>query len=379
MGRSIWHLTWENAENASVGLGVACSELVIAMGGGNRLIAAPCLLEGGANSFEAYSSYDSQEGCGSLDWERVLHLLESGQSCQFDSTLDQVWRFNQAVLGLDRSDLAAVHVHDWHGLIAGVALKWIMGVPLVYHVHSSQIEREGEHVRDLVYSLEQWGLDNADAVICVSHRSKRILHRHYDVQAHAVEVVWNSSHFPFVRAAQPQGRITFVGRLTEQKNPQLMIEILREWRKLNPSAQLLFVGSGNMLDDLRALTDFYGLRDTVCFIPHVTHADLTSILRRVDALCVPSIDEPFGIVALEAARAGKCVFLSENTGVEEVLKSAEVLPKAEPARWAQAIDALLRDEDLYFDRVARLQKEAASYTWQDAAEKVLAIYARLLD
>lgn len=377
MKQLVWHLAWESAEQSSGGLGVAVSALVRALGPNHILYAAHELLEGKLSGSN-YSSYQQYGRLFHENWERELHLLVSGQLSQTLS--GYVWRYNQSLLAAKREELSAVHVHDWHGVLAGVALKRILGVPLILHFHSTQKEREGRHVFDSIAALEQWGIDQADRVLCVSEFSAKNLQRDYLVERELTKVVHNSSEFP-LRPPQPTSstHLLFVGRLCGQKDPFFMIELLRELKRSEPHVKLSIVGEGVLKEKLLTMVDFYGLRDSVFFRGKVGRDTLEEIYTSVDILCVPSASEPFGLVALEAAKSGVPVLLSNNYGAVELLGSAYQVATNDLGSWVQRVLEMLSNKSNSRDYVQRVQKEAASYTWQDAAEKVLAIYASLAD
>ncbi|MGJ8672477.1 glycosyltransferase family 4 protein [Rubritalea sp.] len=378
MRRSIWHISWEDTQNATGGLGIACGELVDALPEEHYLISAASLL--GMDVESSYSSYSSETRLELVDWERVLSKLVSGQVPQGTSIEKAVLRFNLAILGQKRDSLAAVHVHDWHGLLVGVALKRIIKIPLIVHFHSIQQERVGTHVMDQISSLEKWGVLQADHVFCVSERSSRNVMREFETLPNRLSVVHNSSVFEVSSSSSFHGgSLMFVGRICEQKSPFFMLEVLRELRKYSSRYSLVMIGEGSQLEMLHSVTELYGLEESIQWVERQSHQDIVSFYKRADILCLPSSEEPFGLVAIEAARTGCAVILSKNCGASELLASAPTCNAQDPHEWGDVIRSLSCDSGAHRSLVVKLQKEAASYTWQDAAEKVLAIYAKLLD
>lgn len=377
MHKCIWHISWEDTRSTSGGLGVASSELVDALPNTHHHISAVELLGGGGSS---YSSYCSEIGLRSVDWEHVLSTLVSGQLSNPTGVSHAAWRFNMAILGLKRDSLIAVHIHDWHGILAGVALKRILKIPLILHFHSTQKERLGDHVDDFISGLEQWGATQADHVICVSKWAAHNIVRNSHFSSSKLSIVHNSSRFKNIIAAKSTCReVVFVGRLCDQKHPLFILELVRELLKRSPDYTFTLIGEGDQKGVLYAVAEFYEIRDVIRWLPFQQHSDISNYYQNAGMLCLPSNAEPFGLVALEAARMGIPVILSQNCGVSELLGSALVLNNQQPSLWAEKIDALFNDECAYQKLITALQKEAASYTWQDAAENVLAIYAKLLN
>ena len=109
------------------------------------------------------------------------------------------------------------------------------------------------------------------------------------------------------------------------------------------------------------------------------HEKVMELFEDAKILCVSSRSEPFGLVALEAAGAGCHCVLSSACGAAEVLPSATVLPLDELNAWEDQLEWLLRHPRFLQHSQEALHKEAASATWEDAAEKCRVIYCELLD
>src|SRR4030042_5770059 len=75
---------------------------------------------------------------------------------------------------------------------AGIAVARISGKPLVVHVHSTEFDRSGEHVNQIIYDIERKGMHAADKVIAVSYLTRNIIIARYGVAEDKVEVVYNA-------------------------------------------------------------------------------------------------------------------------------------------------------------------------------------------
>jgi len=82
-----------------------------------------------------------------------------------------------------------VHAHDWMTYPAGIAVAAMSRKPLVVHLHSSEFDRSGQHVNQMIYDIERRGLETADRVIAVSHFTRNIIVGHYGISPTNVEVV----------------------------------------------------------------------------------------------------------------------------------------------------------------------------------------------
>lgn len=96
--------------------------------------------------------------------------------------------------------------------------------------------------------------------------------------------------------------IGFVGRVDEQKNPQMVIKVFREIWKRKQNAVLLFIGKGKEEDEIKSLTQKYGLSDSVRFLG--MRKDVNELYQAMDLFLLPSRFEGLGIVLVEAQCAG---------------------------------------------------------------------------
>ena len=119
--------------------------------------------------------------------------------------------------------------------------------------------------------------------------------------------------------------------------------------------------------------------DQIEFTGYVDRDNVRKLLSRVDVYCMPSISEPFGLTALEAAQFGVPVVISSQSGVSEVLQSAL---RAEPwntIKFSKHILHVLKNSALA-DRIAtRSQAHLKKYTWAYAARKVIKVYDHFMN
>ena len=129
-----------------------------------------------------------------------------------------------------------------------------------------------------------------------------------------------------------------VGRLTYQKNPQFTVEIFAKVKEKRPNAVLMFIGQGELEEEIRRMVQAKGLTDSVLFLGLRT--DVPDLMQAMDAFVLPSRFEGLGIVYIEAQAAGLKTFAT-----------AEVVP----------LEACV-DESLF----TYLPREATAQQWADA-------------
>lgn len=286
--------------------------------------------------------------------------------------------------------------HDWLGLLAGMAIKR-EGTAMIYHVHGLEIGRTDVPNPQLV-ALEKKGAEVADLVITVSEAMKRqlmgmgVAAEKIAVCYHGVDTVFfNPDRADAGQLADLRSRygfaeddiiVLFMGRLEPVKGVVQLFSAIAQVQAKHPGVKLLVVGKGSLeswaaseaerLGCVRLVTDFLDAEEKM-----LTYA--------LADLCVfPSIYEPFGIVALEAAAMGKATVVgaSGTSGLAEIVKNpAAELPTGvhvnarDPNDIAWGINLALEDGE----RLRSWGKNARAraleeFTWQKAAERTLAIY-----
>ena len=80
-----------------------------------------------------------------------------------------------------QQDFDLIHAHDWMTFLAGLEIKAMYDRPLVLHIHSLEYDRTGPQNKGWVYQLEKHAMEEADAIIPVSHYSAEIISNHYGI------------------------------------------------------------------------------------------------------------------------------------------------------------------------------------------------------
>jgi glycosyltransferase involved in cell wall biosynthesis len=280
-----------------------------------------------------------------------------------------------------------VHCHDWMTFEAGVRASRHHGKPLVTHVHATEFDRTDFHPNPWIADRERRGLLAADRVIAVSRYTRDLLVREYGIPEGKISVIHNG-HDP--RMEYPQAQIMarfghaqrplvlFLGRLTVQKNPWQFLSVARRVKDFRDDALFVMAGDGPMLGELIDRSCELGLTDSVIFTGKVNRHEVESLYRAADCFVMPSLSEPFGLVALEAIAHGTPVIISKQSGVAEVLDHSFKVDFWDTEKMADCIVTILREEPL----AAQLRSEAPRVlerlSWQNQAAAVRSLYHDLL-
>jgi glycogen(starch) synthase len=278
-------------------------------------------------------------------------------------------------------DFDVVHAHDWMTFLAGVEVKKATGKPLVIHVHASQYDRAGADARGWIYDLEKYGMEQADAIIPVSRYTGQICAGHYNIDPAKIHPVHNGAE-PVdaftTKKPFPEKLVLFLGRLTAQKGPEFFLEIAAKVLEKTRNVRFVMAGTGERLKPLAESTAFRGLGGYLHFTGFLNKEKVNELLSMTDIYCMPSVSEPFGLSALEAAQFGIPAVISKQSGVAEVLKGALKADYWDVDVMAQHIIDLLEDDDLRERVVKQAEQDIAAATWDAAAEKVVAVYEELV-
>jgi len=195
----------------------------------------------------------------SLRLQRELAALLGGDEVcggrDYSGDLSQeVNRYASMVVELARGeDFDVIHAHDWMTYPAGVAVAGVTGKPLVVHIHSTEFDRSGEHVNQVVYDIERRGMERAGRVIAVSHYTRGIVVSRYGIPAEKVEVVYNgverNSQWSFVDTSikRDEKLVLFLGRITMQKGPEYFLRAAKKVLEVMDNVRFVMAGSGDMM------------------------------------------------------------------------------------------------------------------------------------
>jgi glycosyltransferase involved in cell wall biosynthesis len=393
---------WEYPPKHSGGLGVACQGLVRGLlhHGVHVTLVLPSSEAEGEHNLDVRSPAD--------DVHRTLHVQSGLQPYDsFDS-----YRLRMIQSGTDDMDLYGpdmggaveqftamavdmtkdidpdvVHCHDWMTYEAGIRASRYHRRPLVAHIHATELDRTDFHPNEWIVARERKGLLHADRVIAVSNYTKDILHKHYGIANDKIIVVHNGHEQQTMkvkptliaqRGSKKAPLVLFLGRLTVQKNPIQFLDVARTIHALRPDVQFVMAGDGPMMGHLIESACDRGLEECMTFTGKVSSREAQALYSAADCFVMPSLSEPFGLVALEAIAHGAPVIVSKQSGAAEVIDHAFKVDFWDTDLMADCILTILREEPLAMQLKAEAPRLLQKLTWRNQAKEVQSIYTHII-
>ncbi len=277
-----------------------------------------------------------------------------------------------------------IHCHDWMTYKAGVAAKKVLGVPLVVHVHSIEADR-APYPNPRVCEVEKFGLNSADLVMCVSRYEMEQVMKHYQIPESKIVVVHNGVDLNGNKRPKrktPTRRkyrqILYIGRITWQKGPEYLVEIARKMLEKRQDLRFIIAGWGDLAHPIIERVADLGLGTHILFGGFLPELNVKKLIRESDLFMMPSVSEPFGLVALEALCEGVPVVISKQSGVAEFLEN---VPKAnfwDTDKFSRYSLELLESPALVEKQMENLWPIVKKLNWNDSGRICMAEYKRLL-
>eukprot|EP01053_Blabericola_migrator_P002357 Blabericola_migrator_1__2356@NODE_165_length_12243_cov_242_656784_g143_i0_p1_GENE_NODE_165_length_12243_cov_242_656784_g143_i0NODE_165_length_12243_cov_242_656784_g143_i0_p1_ORF_typecomplete_len1430_score309_28Glycos_transf_1/PF00534_20/1_1e40Glyco_trans_1_4/PF13692_6/9_9e30Glyco_transf_4/PF13439_6/6_7e03Glyco_transf_4/PF13439_6/2_8e26Glyco_transf_4/PF13439_6/1_2e04Glyco_transf_4/PF13439_6/1_3e04Alphaamylase/PF00128_24/3_7e24Glyco_trans_4_4/PF13579_6/5_3e03Glyco_trans_4_4/PF13579_6/1_8e20CBM_48/ len=291
-----------------------------------------------------------------------------------------------------------IHGHDWLVGRGVIAFKGL-GRTVVFTMHSTEAGRCGNQVfggqSQRIRDIEASACSAADRVICVSGVLADEVKRFYGIHPQKIRVVYNGCNvhnFDGFEDAAPikqryginplEPTILFVGRFVVQKGVDLLVEAIPSILKFRGDVKFVIVGDGHMRDAVEARSRALGVHHAVRFLGAKGGAELKSLFKMCDAVAVPSRNEPFGIVVLEAWSAYKPVIATTCGGPRDFVSPNRdgVLVDPNPGSIAWGVCETLKNfEHTRWMGVQGRLKAENLFTWDQIGTQTRDIYYELMN
>jgi glycogen(starch) synthase len=294
--------------------------------------------------------------------------------------------------------------HDWLGISGGMIAHQELDVPLIFHVHSTELGRSGGRGSSTIHDIERQGGDQADGVITVSHAMKDEL-KYLGFPQEKIHVCWNGiDPMKYNPETIPRDEVLklrrkygiadddillfFIGRLVTIKGVENLVRSLPGVVKDFPKVKLLILGVGELEHTLRSIIEDYRLSDHV-----ILRTDFVNEPERIlhyaasDIVILPSLYEPFGIVCTEAMSMGKPVVVGARgvSGMrEQIISNGEQqcgvhINPYDPRDIAWGIKLVLESQEKRVLMGANARRRVLEeFSWDAVTKRTLGIYQEFL-
>ncbi|MFC0505925.1 glycosyltransferase family 4 protein [Micromonospora costi] len=336
------------------------------------------------------------------DGVRVIRAAEDPVTFPLATTSLLAWTmaFNHtltraALRATEAADYDVIHAHDWLVAHTAITLREHLDIPLVTTIHATEAGRHQgwlpEEMNRTIHGVEHWLSSESGRVIVCSGYMRDEVTGLFGVPSGRVDVVPNGvepHRWRAPRDAVSAARarfagdgplVTFAGRLVYEKGVQHLLAAAPRLRERHPGLRVVVAGDGPYREELEADVRRLGLAGTVSMPGFLGGTDLPAVMAASDCFAVPSIYEPFGMVALEGAAAGAPLAVAATGGLAEIVEpgvTGMTFRPQDPDGLTEAVHALLVDRD----RARALARRARvmvheQYGWAAIARRTADTYA----
>ncbi|MBI0576347.1 glycosyltransferase family 4 protein [Neobacillus cucumis] len=232
----------------------------------------------------------------------------------------------------DEYSFSIIHAHDWLVGTAAIALKDSLSIPLLATIHATEYGRNNgiyTEMQKFIHSKEQQLVTEADQVIVCSDYMVEEVTSIFDAASEKLAIIPNGVDLLNNREEesvelspnlQDKKYIFSMGRIVKEKGFETIIEAAAIAKELKLEYSFVIAGKGPMLDTYRKLIQEKHLEDKITFIGFVSEQQRNTFIQNCEMVVVPSLYEPFGIVALESMALGKPTIVSKTGGLKGIVK-----------------------------------------------------------
>lgn len=325
-----------------------------------------------------------KEGSGS---ESLVSGEAQSESVYGVNLMEEVARYGQVAAQIaQEQEFDVIHAHDWMTYRAGIVAREITGKPLVAHIHATEFDRTAGNPTEEIEAREYEGLEEADLVIANSEWTKNNVIEEYDIPTEKIRVVhWGieyreKNNESFQSALEEDNNLVlFLGRITVQKGPDYFIKAAAKVLERMPDTKIVVAGEGDMLEATMEQAASLGISEDVIFTGWLEGNEVDKAFQAADLFVMPSVSEPFGLVALEALQNQTPVLLSEQSGVSEVLNHCLKVDFWDVRKMANKIIGVLQYPSIQRIMTEHGTMEVEKLDIVDPARKVVSCYEEVLE
>ena len=398
-------LGWELPPHNSGGLGVACFYMAKALAKNgadidfvvpykNKHTEIKFMKVLNATNFSEIHKF----GAGVYDsprWTRSSHNVSKFLP-DIRSIQAEYCNFIREYLANPKNKPDVIHAHDWLTMEAGMLAKELTGAPLITHIHATEFDRSGgTSGNQKIHNIEYAGICASDKVFAVSKNTRNIIIEKYQIQPKKVEVVYNAIETSTLANPQDYDKRTYryleylksqgytvvmtLTRFTVQKGLTFLMQAIAEAVSKNPKIALLLVGDGEQRNELIKMASDFQISNKIFFTGFLRGDKWRDAYGVADIFVMSSVNEPFGLTALEAAHFNNALIISKQSGVGEVLQNILRYDFWDTKKLASQIYEVSTNKELLQNLKNGVRKEYDRISWSDIAEQIMEEFIHLTE
>jgi len=287
-----------------------------------------------------------------------------------------------------------IHINfAWFGPLA-IFKKWAFKVPFVYTLHGlPQPWLEPSLLYKIAYTVEHCLLgfvaSQSSGVIAISQYVREILKERYDVDSEVIYHGINADRFKSKNKTQSKRKLgyretdfilLYVGKLHPYKDPLTLIKAISVAVKKTANLRLVMIGDGKLYTEIEKEISKLNLSNYIRLFRRVTIQTLEMLYDAADVFVLPSVNEAFGMVLLEAMASGLPVIASDSGACPEVIGNVGVLfYQGDDIDLAEKITILSSDKGLSRKLAkASVKRVKEEFCWKDKIHQYLELYRMII-
>lgn len=325
-----------------------------------------------------------------VHYHRVDHDLFGGIVHQMDSMCDAMYsRFME--LSSDYGPFDILHVHDWHPVNVVSRLKYELGIPFIITYHSTEWGRNGNvhgswwEAGEISHREWKGGYESTKVIVTSQHFKDEVQYL-YQIPDYKISIIPNGIFRGKMKMDVDAGEVKkrfgihplapvvlFIGRMSSQKGPDMLVESIPKILDNRWDTNFVFIGEGELRPHCEYLATEEKVSDYCHFLGYADDETVKDWINACDILCVPSRNEPFGIVVLEGWDAGKNIVATDAVTIIDNFMDG-VLVYRNPDSIAWGINYVL--DNLHDDKFGKAGRELIKnkFNWDIIAEKTVEVY-----
>ena len=246
----------------------------------------------------------------------------------------------------ERPDI--IHAHDFTASISAAMV--LNRIPVISHLHNNPLWLKKMNLRSMLYGLSCFRYSQI-LTVSPSVMDEFIFGSFFSMKTNVVSNPIDLTRIKLLSEEEnPVGTydLAFVGRLTEQKSPDVFLNIISELKKEHTNIRALMLGDGELLDEIREQIRYLNLEENIELKGFQKNPYI--YLKKAKILCMPSRWEGFGLAAVEALSLGLPILASEVGGLPTIVNESCGKFCHSIKDFVDAANNLLRDEILFLNK-----------------------------